>query len=224
MIPLRDTIPSKTTPIITVSLIILNLIIYIYEVSLGEQLNGFIQKFGMVPSRFLTVIQEKPYDLSGWFVPMISSIFLHGSWLHVIGNMWYLWIFGDNIEDRLGHGRFVFFYILCGVLADLSHVFINSQSNIPTVGASGAIAGVMGAYFILYPKSRVLTLIPIFIFIEIIEIPAVIFLGFWIFMQFIYGTAALSGQTGGVAWWAHFGGFLFGVILAILLRIGKRRR
>src|SRR3954466_13809168 len=164
MIPLRDVIPSRTTPYITVTIIALNAIAWLFELSLPhEALNDFLTIYGVVPAYFSAPT-------------LITSMFLHGSWLHVIGNMWYLWIFGDNVEDRVGHGRFIAFYLLCGIAAAMGKVVMNSSSLLPTIGASGAIAGVMGAYFILYPQSRVLTLIPIFWF-EIIEVPAIVLLG-----------------------------------------------
>jgi membrane associated rhomboid family serine protease len=155
-------------------------------------------------------------------------MFLHGGWLHLIGNMWYLWIFGDNVEDRVGHIRFLAFYLLCGFGAGIAHTIINANTAVPSIGASGAIAGVLGAYLVSYPFARVLTLVPLFIFIQIIEIPAVIVLGLWFVIQFFNGTAALASTTaasaGGVAWWAHVGGFLLGVLLIGLFpRRGRQR-
>src|SRR6476659_5314757 len=171
MIPLRDVIPSRTTPYITVTIIALNAMAWLYEIALPhESLNQFLTIYGVVPADF------SPPTL-------VTSMFLHGSWSHVIGNMWYLWIFGDNVEDRVGHGRFIVFYLLCGVAAALGQVAVDPESMLPTIGASGAIAGVMGGYFVLYPQSRVLTLIPLIIFWEIIELPAIFLLGFWFLMQ-----------------------------------------
>src|SRR5947207_6238655 len=162
MIPLRDVIPSRTTPYITVTIIVLNAIAWLFELGLPRDvLPAFLQVYGVVPADFHTST-------------LISSMFLHGSWMHVIGNMWYLWIFGDNVEDRVGHGRFIVFYLLCGIAAAIGQIAMDPRSELPTIGASGAIAGVMGAYFVLYPRSRVLTLIPLFIFWEIIELPATI--------------------------------------------------
>src|SRR5262249_1099321 len=202
MIPLRDVIPSRTTPYITVTIIVLNAIGWFFELSLPrEQLNEFLTVYGVVPAYF------------AW-PTLITSMFLHGSWSHVIGNMWYLWIFGDNVEDRVGHGRFIVFYLLCGILAALGQVAVDPTSMLPTIGASGAIAGVMGAYFVLYPHSRVLTLIP-WIFIQIVELPAIMLLGFWFLMQlFSAGTLAVTASThasGGVAFAAHVVGFIAGV-------------
>src|SRR6266478_893205 len=208
MIPLRDVIPSRTTPYITVTIIALNSLAWLYEVSLPhESLNEFLTIYGVVPAYF------------SW-PTLITSMFLHGSWSHVIGNMWYLWIFGDNVEDRVGHGRFIVFYLFCGIAAALGQVAVDPNSMLPTIGASGAIAGVMGAYFVLYPHSRVLTLIP-WVFLQIVELPAIFLLGFWFLMQlFSAGTIAMttSSQGGGVAFAAHIAGFLFGMAGVFLFR------
>jgi membrane associated rhomboid family serine protease len=204
-------IPSRTTPYITVTIILINALAWFYEVSLPERsLMRFLYVYGVVPAAF------SPATL-------ITSMFLHGSWSHVIGNMWYLWIFGDNVEDRVGHGRFIVFYLLCGVVAALGQVTMDPSSTLPTVGASGAIAGVMGAYFVLYPHSRVLTLIP-WIFLQIVELPAILLLGVWFLMQLVSaGTIAVtasSGATanGGVAFAAHVAGFLTGVVGVFIFR------
>jgi membrane associated rhomboid family serine protease len=211
MIPLRDVIPSRTTPYITVTIILINALAWFYEVSLPERtLEKFVYVYGVVPAAF------SPATL-------ITSMFLHGSWSHVIGNMWYLWIFGDNVEDRVGHGRFIVFYLLCGIVAALGQVAMDPSSTLPTVGASGAIAGVMGAYFVLYPHSRVLTLIP-WIFLQIVELPAILLLGVWFLMQLVSaGTIAVTASTGapasgGVAFAAHVAGFLAGVVGIFIFR------
>jgi membrane associated rhomboid family serine protease len=213
MIPLRDVIPSRTTPYITVTIIVLNALAWLYEVSMPpEQLNAFLYSFGVVPASFSAPT-------------LITSMFLHGGWMHVIGNMWYLWIFGDNVEDRLGHGRFIVFYLLCGIVAAFGQMLIDPMSTLPTIGASGAIAGIMGAYFVLYPQSRVLTLIPLIIFWEIVELPALVLLGFWFLMQlFSAGTIAATASTGGggVAFMAHVAGFIFGLIGVFVFK--KRER
>jgi membrane associated rhomboid family serine protease len=202
MIPLRDVIPSRTTPYITITIIVMNAMAWFFELSLPHQvLNDFLTVYGVVPAYFAAPT-------------LITSMFLHGSWSHVIGNMWYLWIFGDNVEDRVGHGRFIAFYLICGIAAALGQVFTDPHSTLPTIGASGAIAGVMGAYFVLYPRSRVLTLVPIFFFIQIVELPATVLLGFWFVMQlFSAGTIAMttSSQGGGVAFAAHVIGFVAGL-------------
>ncbi|HEV3059118.1 MAG TPA: rhomboid family intramembrane serine protease [Vicinamibacterales bacterium] len=208
MIPLRDVIPSRTTPYITITIILLNALAWLYEVSMPERvLTRFLYLYGVVPAAF------SPATL-------ITSMFLHGSWSHVIGNMWYLWIFGDNVEDRVGHGRFIIFYLLCGIAAGLGQVAIDPSSALPTIGASGAIAGVMGAYFVLYPHSRVLTLIP-WIFLQIVELPAIVLLGFWFLMQLLNAGAiavTASTQGGGVAFAAHVVGFLVGVVAVFVFR------
>jgi membrane associated rhomboid family serine protease len=213
MIPLRDVIPSRTTPYITVTIIVLNALAWFLELSLPRDvLPVFLQVYGVVPAQLHALT-------------LLTSMFLHGSWMHVIGNMWYLWIFGDNVEDRVGHGRFIVFYLLCGIAAALGQVVIDPGSTLPTIGASGAIAGVMGAYFVLYPRSRVLTLIPLVIFWEVIEVPAPLLLGFWFLMQlFSAGAIAVTSSTGGggVAFMAHVAGFLCGAGAIFLFRQPER--
>ena len=209
MIPLRDVIPSRTTPYVTVAIIILNALAWLFEISMPrENLTVFLQVWGVVPAAFIPVT-------------LVSAMFLHGSWSHVIGNMWYLWIFGDNVEDRLGHGRFIFFYLLCGVVASLGQILLDPGSTLPMIGASGAIAGVMGAYFVLYPQSRVLTLIPLIIFWEIVELPAIMLLGFWFLMQLFSAgaiAATANSQAGGVAFMAHVAGFVTGLVGVFIFR------
>src|SRR3954447_8104546 len=208
MIPLRDVIPSRTTPYITVTIIVLNALAWLFELSMPpETLNQFLYVYGVVPATFSAPT-------------LITSMFLHGSWSHVIGNMWYLWIFGDNVEDRVGHGRFIVFYLLCGIAAAFGQIVIDPTSTLPTIGASGAIAGVMGGYFVLYPHSRVLTLIP-WIFLQIVELPAIVLLGFWFVMQlFSAGTIAMTSSShgGGVAFAAHVVGFVMGIGGVFLFR------
>src|ERR1700704_2865643 len=186
MIPLRDVIPSRTTPYITVTIIVLNALAWLFELSLPhDALNEFLTVYGVVPAYF------------SW-PTLITSMFLHGGWSHVIGNMWYLWIFGDNVEDRVGHGRFIVFYLLCGIVAAIGQIAMDPTSIVPTIGASGAIAGVMGAYFVLFPKSRVLTLIPLIIIFDIVELPAIFLLGFWFLLQLIsVGNISGSANAGG---------------------------
>ncbi len=202
MIPLRDVIPSRTFPFVTITIIVLNALAWFVELSLGpRELRQFLYVYGVVPADFR--------------VPtLVTSMFLHGSWTHILGNMWYLWIFGDNVEDQCGHGRFIVFYLLCGIAAAMGQVVMNSSSTLPTIGASGAIAGVMGAYFILYPQSRVLTLIPIIFFWDIVELPAIVLLGFWFLIQ-LFDAGAIAASTnstgGGVAFAAHVVGFLVGL-------------
>ena len=213
MIPLRDVIPTRTTPVVTTSLIAINVLVFLYQWSLGEDAGTqFIFTWGLVPAYF------------SWLT-VLTSMFLHGGFLHVGGNMLYLWIFGDNVEDRLGHVRFVAFYLLCGVAAAMAQTFISPSSEVPMVGASGAIAGVMGAYFVMYPHSRIVTLIP-FIFLQVVEVPAIFFLGIWFLMQFLNGVGSITrveAATGGVAFWAHIGGFVFGVLGGFALQRPERR-
>lgn len=208
MIPLRDSIPSRTFPIVNITLIAINCLVFLYELSLGPDLGIFIDRHGIIPVRFFNA-----RAVSDMITPLFSFMFLHGGWLHIISNMLYLWIFGDNVEDRMGHIRYLMFYLLCGVVSGLVQLFIAPASRIPIVGASGAIAGVMGAYLLLYPFGRVVTLVFFFIFFEIVQIPAFFFLIFWFILQFLSGTFTAPGQEGGVAWWAHIGGFVCGLLM-----------
>ena len=226
MIPFRDNIPSRSFPVITVGLILVNVLVFFYELSLGAGLERFVMHFGVVPAAVVAWPQSH-LTLPDVGIPFITSMFLHGGWLHLIGNMWYLWIFGDNIEDRLGHFTYLLFYLLCGLGAGIVHTILNYNVAVPSIGASGAIAGVLGAYLVSYPFAKVLTLVPIFIFIQFIEIPALIVLGFWFVIQFFNGAASLAdttANTGGVAWWAHIGGFVIGMILVGLFPRKDRPR
>lgn len=222
MLPLRDTIPSRNYPVVNNCLIGINIFFYLVELSKGADLNKFIYIYGLVPARY-SVPQIASYFSTGQqLFALVSFMFLHGGFWHLLGNMWSLYIFGDNIEDRLGPIRYLLFYLICGITSGLSHLLLNLNSNTPTIGASGAIAGVMGAYLILYPHSKILTLIPIFIIPYFIEIPAFFFLGFWLVLQFLYALGS-SGSSSGIAWWAHIGGFIFGIIiLKIFLLIPSR--
>jgi membrane associated rhomboid family serine protease len=225
MIPFRDNIPSRTFPVITISIILANIFVFLYELGLGRRLEPFIAQYGVVPASVFAWPQSG-LPLIAVGLPFLTSMFLHGGWLHLIGNMWYLWIFGDNVEDRLGHLTYLIFYILCGLGAGIVHTVVNYDTVVPSIGASGAIAGVLGAYVISFPSARVLTLLPIFIFWPIIEIPAVFFLGFWFIVQFLSGTASLgaAANTGGVAFWAHIGGFIIGMVLVSMFgRKGRPR-
>lgn len=220
MIPLKTTIPTRKIPFITIVLILVNIIVFLYEISLQSQVNNLLQVAAVIPARYFV---QETVSLT-YFWPLFSSMFLHGSWMHLISNIWFLWIFGCGIEDRMGHINFLIFYLLCGIIANIVHIFINANSLIPVIGASGAIAGVLGAYMFLFPSSRVTTLVPIFFFISIVRIPAFFFLGYWFFLQFLNGLATI-GQTrhiGGIAWWVHIGGFISGILL--LLAFVKRRR
>ncbi len=227
MIPLKDTIPSRTVPFVNYALIVLNCVLFLYQISLGYQLEKFLYTWGVVPAIFFAPLTYRELGLFDRVLPLVTSMFLHGGWLHLLGNMLYLYIFGDNVEDRLGHIKYFFFYVLCGVFAVIAHLLTNPYSRVPTIGASGAIAGVMGAYFFLFPYSRVVTLIFIFFFIDVIEIPAFFFLAFWFILQFLNGTISFSAQnaaSGGVAWWAHIGGFIAGILLLFLFGVHRTSR
>ena len=201
MIPLRDTITSRTYPVVNTTLIAVNVIVFLFQISLGNHQNYFIYNFALIPARFFEFR----------FYTFFTFMFLHGGFMHLFFNMLSLYIFGDNIEDRLGHVKYLIFYLLCGILSGLVHMVFNINSPAPTIGASGAIAGVMGAYFLLYPNARILTLIPIIIIPWFVEIPAFVFIGIWFLLQVL--SAAGQGSAGGIAWWAHIGGFLVGMLL-----------
>jgi membrane associated rhomboid family serine protease len=226
MIPIRDRNPSGTFPYVTMGIIIINVLIFLYELSLGSGLGEFIMKFGVVPLKVSYYSQVSDLTFINTFFPFISSMFLHGGFVHLIGNMWFLWIFGDNIEDKLGHFKFIAFYFLCGIIASSVHVFFNSQSNVPCVGASGAIAGVLGAYMLTFPHARVVTIVPLFVFIQVMELPAMVVLGFWFVIQFFNGAASItaSASGAGVAWLAHIGGFAAGVMILYIIRIFFARK
>jgi len=211
MIPIRDTIRSKNFPAVNSIIIGLNILVFLWQLLQGPQLKEVLYLYGMVPLRYSNPELSAHFTRFQQYLPFLSSMFLHGGFLHILMNMWFLYIFGDNIEDRLGHIRYLVFYLLCGVAAGLVHLFTNWNSNIPTIGASGAISGVMGAYLLLYPRSRILTLIPIFFFFQFVEIPAFIFLGFWLFIQ-LFSASLTPRNVGGVAFWAHIGGFVAGLI------------
>lgn len=215
MFPLKDTIPSFRKPYVTLIIIAINVTVFIYELTLSHgELMAFFYKFGVVPARYTSSEFSQLTGLSSSnFFPFISAMFLHGGWSHIISNMWALWLFGDNVEDKLGHFGFAVFYLLSGIAASLLHFLFSWNSAVPMLGASGAIAGVMGAYFVLFPYSRIITFIPLFFIPFLVEIPAVIYLGIWFITQFFNGTVSTisRGNFGGVAWWAHIGGFLFGM-------------
>jgi membrane associated rhomboid family serine protease len=220
--PLRDINPRRTFPVVTTTLIAINTIAFFYELSLGPQIAGFFQQTAFIPADYF-----HPGDLGIDVRSVFVSMFLHGGWAHLIGNMLYLWIFGDNVEDRLGHVRFILFYLACGWVATLAHGYANPESTVPSIGASGAIAGVLGAYLVVFPRARVLTLVPLGFFIRLTELPALVVLGFWFVIQIFSGTASLgsrTAQTTGVAWWAHIGGFVAGLAVGVVVAMVQRRR
>ncbi len=226
MIPIRDTIPSRHAPVMTVVLVAANVAVFLYALTLSRgQIQEFFYLFGIVPARFSHPAWAARIGFPlHTFWPFLTSMFLHAGWLHLLGNMWTLWIFGDNVEDRMGPLRFLAFYLLCGVVAGGVQWLTNANSTVPTVGASGAIAGVMGAYFVMFPRARILMLLPIFVFPFFFEIPAFVFLGYWFLLQVFSGSLALAGpsEVGGVAWWAHGGGFVAGALVHALF-VGRRR-
>lgn len=204
MIPLRDVIPTRTWPVVTVGLIVLNVLLFLHEQTLGRHaLELFVRKWGLVPVDFA-------WDR------VVTSMFLHGGWAHIGGNMLYLWIFGDNVEDRLGPGRFLLFYLLAGLGAGLAHYLIEPSSALPTVGASGAIAGVLAGYLVLFPRARITALVPLGFYLKLMELPAWVLIGLWFVIQIGSGLLSLGWSEGGVAWWAHVGGFVVGAVLVRL--------
>jgi len=230
VVPLRDNNPIIITPYVTYGLIVTNVIVFLYELSLPpQQLQGFFQVAALVPRELTASFGGIPvnHPLPEW-TTLITSQFLHGGFLHVAGNMWFLWIFGNNVEDRLGHFKYLFFYLACGVLAALTQWFFSVNSGIPSLGASGAIAGVMGAYILRFPRANVLTLVPLGFFFPVVQLPAYFFLGFWFVQQAFYSIASLHARStigmdgGGIAYWAHAGGFVFGAILAPPLGLYRR--
>ena len=218
MIPLKDKNPSRTFPFANYLIITANIVVFFYELSLGQQLDGFIVKYGLNTHRYFYDVAHHVHLMTR-YVPFFTSMFLHGGWMHIIGNMWFLYIFGDNVEDKLGHGNYFVFYMLSGLAAAVVQLLSSIDSSVPTIGASGAISGVLGAYLVMFPRARVVTLIPIFFFFDIIDISAFLFIGFWFLMQFVSGLQTLGINTsGGIAWWAHIGGFVGGVLMVPIFR------
>ncbi len=222
MIPLRDINPSRSTPVVSLALIAVNTLVFLNQLRLDTAAQtALFYGLGFVPSRLLLALSSPEVSFWDALLPLWTSMFLHGGFLHLLGNMWFLWVFGDNVEDRLGHLKFLVFYLLCGTGAGLSHALLHISSTIPTVGASGAVSGVLGAYFVLFPRSRVITLVPLVFVFFTVRLPAMVVLGYWFLIQFFSGLATVgAGRTTGVAWWAHIGGFLFGVLF---LRMVRRR-
>lgn len=220
MIPLHDDNPTDNTPVVTFLFIAACVLVFLYQVSLPQDMGQmFVYQFGAVPAVVFgsatlpPEVQAVPASMS-----LVTSMFLHGGWMHLIGNMLYLWIFGNNIEDVMGHTRFIIFYVLCGILAALAHAAIDPSSEIPMIGASGAISGVLGAYLLLFPRAQVLVLIPLGFFSRIMYIPAGFVLGLWFLMQVFSGGLSLGSKGGGVAFFAHVGGFLAGMALIGLFK------
>jgi membrane associated rhomboid family serine protease len=214
MIPIRDTVPSKNYPLVNTALIGINAVVFFIQISQGTGFERFVYIYGLVPARYASPDILSPSA----FFSLLSFMFLHGGFIHLIGNMWSLYIFGDNVEDRLGSFNYLIFYLLAGLTSGLCHMVLNLHSTVPTIGASGAVAGVMGAYFILYPHSKILTLIPIIFIPLFVEVPAIFFLGLWFVMQLMNAYAS-SGMATGIAWWAHIGGFVFGILWLKLFHV-----
>lgn len=227
MIPLRDSVRPKRTPVVNIFIIAFTFVVFVYELSLtNADLQASIYGYGLVPVNFVEGLVS-PAGIPPWLA-LVTAIFLHGSWLHVIGNMLYLWVFGDNVEDRFGRLGYLVFYLAAGMAAGLAHIVANPTSPVPTIGASGAVAGVLGAYFVNFPRARVLALVPVGIFLPIVQVPAILFLLLWFGLQLINGVASLgvaTQVTQGVAWWEHIGGFAAGVTIALAFRVfGSRPR
>ena len=232
MIPLRDNVAARTFPFVNIALIALNAAAFVMELGMGPGVVRFFDHAAVVPVLFTGPDQALgPLEavLTSFDAELgrrvLVSMFLHGGWAHLLGNMLYLWIFGDNVEDRLGHFKYLLFYLLCGWTASYAHIWSQPVSSVPSIGASGAIAGVLGAYITLYPRARVVTLLPLGLFSQLVQLPAALFLGFWFVQQFLLGAfdlAAPAGRGGGIAWWAHIGGFAAGFVLVRLFR--RRRR
>ncbi len=218
MLPLRDTVRTYSFPLVNLSLIVLNLVVFLYETSLSPiELEQLFSSYGLVPAQLNFSDPLVMIAFPAPLITLLTHLFIHGGWFHFLSNVWILFIFGDNVEDRMGHARYLMFYLTGGVIAGLLQSVINTQSTIPAIGASGAIASVLGAYFVLYPRAKVLSLVFIFLIPWFVEIPALFYLGFWFIAQLFSGLRYLNlleaANMGGVAWWAHIGGFLFGVFL-----------
>lgn len=225
-IPLRDHIRRQTFWISTLALITANVMAFLFELSLGRELDRLVFLFGIIPARYTTPQGLAATNLESFFVPVFASMFLHGGWLHLLGNMLFLFVFGRSIEDRFGHLKFLAIYLLAGLGGALLHILLNAGSRVPSIGASGAIAGILGAYLVSFPTARITTLIPLFLFFWTVDVPAVFILGYWFLIQFFTGFQMLTIQSatqgGGVAWWAHVGGFMVGLLLAVVLRPQRR--
>jgi membrane associated rhomboid family serine protease len=219
MIPLRDDIPSYRKPVVTIGLIVANVVVFFLELSSKGGFENFILQYGAIPSEVTSGIELTSRFSFPIPLTLFTSMFMHGGLFHLGGNMLYLWIFGDNMEDKLGHIRFFFFYVICGIVASLTHILTSPHSEIPMIGASGAIAGVLGAYFIRFPQAQIWTLVFFGFFVRVVRIPALLVLGFWFILQLLYGLPSLGSQvSGGTAWFAHIGGFVAGIVLLRIMR------
>ena len=224
MIPLKDMTPRRSVPVVTLLLIAANVIVFAHQMLLPPAAGDLlIRTYGLVPAKIALALAGRHYTLAQALLPFFTCMFLHGGFLHIIGNMLFLWVFGGNVEDSLGHVPYLVFYIVCGIASGISEVAFSWGSHIPSIGASGAISGVLGAYIVFFPRSRILTLIPLFIIWFTARIPAVIFIGLWFLAQFLSGIGSLGAvNSGGIAWWAHVGGFLVGLLWALAMGRGSR--
>ena len=228
MLPLKDDIPSRRFPAMTILLILANVLVFLWELAMAPYLDKLLLDLAIVPVRYTVPRIRELFTLPEQMLPFFSSMFLHGGWTHLIGNMWTLWIFGDNVEDELGRGKYLLLYLAGGFAAALVHIATNATSALPTIGASGAVAAIMGAYFRMHPHANVTMIFPPFFLGPFFVVPAIVFLGWWFILQFFSGTLSLFVQpdrVGGIAWWAHIGGFVFGAILstAQVKRYARRR-
>jgi len=226
MIPLKDMSARRSVPVVTLLLIVANVVVFFHQISLPPHAaDVFINTYGLVPSKISAALAgSHRVTLADALIPLFTCMFLHGGWLHIIGNMWFLWVFGGNVEDRLGPLTYLLFYLVCGIGSGVAQALFSWGSRVPSIGASGAISGILGAYIVLLPSSRILTLVPLFFFFFTARIPAMVFIGLWFLVQFLSGVSSLGASAaGGVAWWAHVGGFVLGVGLAWILRMERPR-
>ena len=225
MIPLKDLTSRRSFPTVTLVLIAVNVVVFLHQLSLSPAAGeAFVRAYGLVPYKISLALAGRRYTVAEAFSPLFTCMFLHGGFLHLIGNMWFLWVFGANVEDRLGSLPYLLFYLAAGVGSSIAQTLFSWGSHVPSIGASGAISGVLGAYIVFFPSSRILTLVPLLVIWFLWRIPAVVFIGLWFVMQFLSGVSSLGSQSvGGVAWWAHVGGFLMGVVLALIVRAAGGR-
>jgi membrane associated rhomboid family serine protease len=228
MIPIRHTLAPRTTPIVNRALVIANGIVFLTQIFLGDRTESIINLFGFIPAR-LTNPAAYGYSIFEVSVTLITSLFLHGGFVHLIGNMIYLWVFGGAVEDAIGHARYAIFFVACGAIGSLTHTLLFPHSTVPSIGASGSIAGILGAFLVLRPKARIVTLLPLVVYWAMIELRAVVFLPIWFAMQFFNGFLSIAAahrtqEVAGIAWWAHVGGFLFGAVVGLIARRGARER
>jgi len=227
MIPLKNMMARRSVPVMTILIIAVNVLVYFHQATISNAANeAFIRTFGLVPLKMQLALNGHRYSIAEAFTPLFTCMFLHGGFFHILGNMWFLWIFGGAVEERLGAFPYLLFYLVCGIGSGIAQAVFSWGSNVPSIGASGAISGVLGAYVVYFPASRIFTLVPLFLFFFTVQIPALVFIGLWFAVQFLSGVSAMNSphaaSLGGVAWWAHVGGFIFGLVLAKLFDGGRR--